>query len=219
MSCMNLIFDIDGTMWDTTGIIADAWKAAVIDTGVDTSNITADRLKKEFGKTMDVIFHNIFPDVTDQAVLDDFTDRCISAEDNALGSLTYEEADSIIVNGVAETLKALRKDNRLFIVSNCQSGYIELFTGRSRTEELFEDTLCYGDTGTGKGDTILTLMAKNGLKAEDTFYIGDTNGDFEASNHAGIRMVFCEYGFGSVDGAYKNIESFPELLDLFTACS
>ena len=214
---MNLIFDIDGTMWNTTGIIADAWKAAVLSTGedVDTSNVTADRLKQEFGKTMDVIFHNVFPDITDENVLQEFTDRCIEAEDKTLGALTYEEADSIIADGVAPTLKELSKHHRLFIVSNCQLGYIELFTGRSRTSELFEDTLCYGDTGTGKGETILTLMAKNGLKAEDTFYIGDTNGDFEASNYAGIRMVFCEYGFGMVEGAYKNIRSFPELLEIF----
>ena len=215
MLSMNLIFDIDGTMWDTTGVIADAWKAAVAGTGVDSSDITADRLKKEFGKTMDVIFRNIFPDVTDQALLDEFTDRCIAAEDETLGALTYDEADSIIAEGVPATLKELSRNHRLFIVSNCQCGYIELFTGKSRTAELFEDTLCFGDTGTGKGDTILTLMAKNGLDAGDTFYIGDTTGDFEASNYAGIRMVFCEYGFGAVDGAYKNIKSFPELLEIF----
>ncbi|MBO7357369.1 MAG: HAD hydrolase-like protein, partial [Lachnospiraceae bacterium] len=53
----DLIFDIDGTIWDTTDIVAESWNRAARESGLKEENcrITGDILKKEFGKPMDVI--------------------------------------------------------------------------------------------------------------------------------------------------------------------
>ena len=66
-----------------------------------------------------------------------------------------------------------------------------------------------------KGETIMTLMERNGLSPEDTYYVGDTLGDYEACQLAGIRFIFCKYGCGEVKTPYKAIDSFSELKDLF----
>lgn len=39
------IFDVDGTIWDSTPIVKDAWNQAFRDYGIDSVNITADMLK------------------------------------------------------------------------------------------------------------------------------------------------------------------------------
>ena len=54
------IFDVDGTIWDTTGVVAEAWNKAIDSTFPQVPHVTADILKGQFGKTMDVIGQNLF---------------------------------------------------------------------------------------------------------------------------------------------------------------
>ena len=50
-----IIFDVDGTLWDSTEAVARSWNQA-IDENTDFSlSLTADGLKSLFGKTMDEI--------------------------------------------------------------------------------------------------------------------------------------------------------------------
>ena len=214
-SMRNLIFDIDGTLWNTTGIVAEAWQQAVNEYGKTKAVITAERLKQEFGKTMDIIAEDLFPDIPSNNERNELIDLCCRYEHERLGEIDKKTADGIMFPGVKNTLFKLSGRNRLFIVSNCQNGYIELFTEKSGTENIIEDHLCFGVTGTCKGETILTLMERNKLDPSDTYYIGDTIGDFEACELAGIRFVFCKYGFGEVSTPYMSIGSFCELDDLF----
>lgn len=51
----NIIFDVDGTLWDSTDVVADSWNAAIRDTVGIEANLDGDRLKQLFGKTMDEI--------------------------------------------------------------------------------------------------------------------------------------------------------------------
>ena len=212
----NLIFDIDGTLWNTTEIVAVAWQEAANAYGKTKAVITADLLKKEFGKTMDVIAEDIFTDVPSSEDKKTLIDLCCRYEHTRLHSITHEVADSIIFPGVKATLRELSEDNDLYIVSNCQKGYPELFTDKSETGDIIKDHLCFGDTGTPKGETIKALMEKYNMSPEDTYYVGDTMGDFEACTVAGIRFIFCRYGFGEVPSPYKAINSFTELKDMFS---
>ena len=72
--------------------------------------------------------------------------------------------------------------------------------------------LCFGDTGTSKGQTILKLMETHNIK--DCIYIGDTQGDYKATVEAGIPFIWASYGFGNPDGYTWKIEAFEELLKL-----
>ena len=46
-----LLFDVDGTLWNTVGPIAVSWNRAIRDEGLDFV-ITPEILQREFGKTM-----------------------------------------------------------------------------------------------------------------------------------------------------------------------
>ena len=58
-----IILDVDGTIWNTTGIVSVAWNKAIDASGFNARKVNADMLQKEFGKTMDVIAQDLWPDL------------------------------------------------------------------------------------------------------------------------------------------------------------
>ena len=61
MKTDGIILDVDGTLWDSTPIVAGAWTRAVQEGGVPERIVTADELKGLFGRTMDVIADCLLP--------------------------------------------------------------------------------------------------------------------------------------------------------------
>lgn len=201
-----LIFDVDGTLWDSTATVAEAWNRAIQEGSNLDMTLEGDFLKSLFGKTMEQIYNALFPQLSAEEK-NRIGDLCFSYE-NAL----LEEKPGILYEGVTETLEALYQKTNLYIVSNCQCGYIETLLKTCHLQKYFKDTLCYGQTKTSKGQTIRTLMERNHLK--DVIYIGDTQGDADACKEANIPFIFAAYGFGDVPEAAQRIDSIAELLKL-----
>lgn len=112
-----------------------------------------------------------------------------------------------------DTLRQLKEKYRLFIVSNCQAGYIEVFLETSGLGSYFEGHLCPGDTGNAKADNIRQIIRDYNLKTP--VYVGDTLGDFNATKDAGIPFVFASYGFGQVSSPDYTIQCPGDLLNIF----
>jgi phosphoglycolate phosphatase len=203
----NIIFDIDGTLWDTTEVVATAWNKAILEVGGTGTMVTSSMLKKEFGKTMDVIADDLFPDIvkTQRELL---LQQCCQYEQAAL----RENKDNLLFPEVKETLGKLSEQCRLFIVSNCHSGYIELFMQKAGVEKYIIDYECFGNTGKSKGENIKLVIQRNNLN--DAVYVGDTQGDYEATVFAGIPFVFAKYGFGEVENCFLAISQIKELWSL-----
>ena len=203
----NIILDVDGTLWDTTEVVAKAWNRAISEVGGTDAIITSTVLKSEFGKPMDMIANNLFHDV-DEKTRALLLVQCCKHEHEAL----EENSDNLLFEGVEETLIKLSEKCHLFIVSNCQSGYIELFMRKAGIEKYITDYECFGDTGKSKGENIKLVMERNSLK--DVVYVGDTQGDYEATVFAEVPFIFAKYGFGRVENYYLAINEFKELLNL-----
>lgn len=205
MDC--IILDIDGTLWDTTPIVAKAWNS-VLEKHTDISwRASADNLKQLFGRPLPVIASMIFPELSEEAQ-SKIIDECCVAEHHAL-----EQTPGHIFEGVVETIRLLSKKHKLCIVSNCQAGYIELTMKALGIEEYITDFECPGYTGLSKGENCRLVMERNGFSS--AVYVGDTQGDCEAAAFAGIPFVFCSYGFGQPKSYDYCIEKFPQLLGLF----
>ena len=59
----SLIFDVDGTLWDSTPIVADAWTRYLRDEeGIDIL-VTADQLKGLFGRLLPDIAKVLLQDI------------------------------------------------------------------------------------------------------------------------------------------------------------
>ena len=207
MKFESLIFDIDGTLWDSRALVAEGYNLQLEDEGLSHLKTDAETLKSLFGKTMRDIADALFGSVP---VPERYRlmERCMERENRYL----QENPCKIGYPGVKETLTELAKNHRLFIVSNSQRGYPELCMEKLGISHLISGPLCFGDTGTEKGLTIRALMERYAITS--ACYVGDTLGDEAASDLAGLPFIFCAYGFGTADHPAAVMESFPQLIQL-----
>ena len=207
MDFESLIFDIDGTLWDSRSLVAEGYNIQLEAEGLSHLAVTAEDLKPLFGKVMTEIADVILASIPESQRYE-LMERCMATENRYL----EENPCRIGYHGVKATLEELAKRHRLFIVSNSQCGYPELCMEKLDIAHLFQGHMCFGDTGTCKGETIRRLMANHGITS--ACYIGDTQGDLDAAEYAGLPFVWCTFGFGQVDHYWQKIDAFPQLLDL-----
>ena len=205
MDC--IILDIDGTLWDSTPIVADAWNIVLNEYTDVAWRATPEKLKQLFGRPLPVIASMIFTELPEEEQVA-LINKCCEEEHRAL-----KKTPGFAFEGVVDTIKKLSEKYKVCIVSNCQSGYIELTSKALGIEEYITDFECPGYTGLPKGDNCKLVMERNGFK--DVVYVGDTQGDLEACEVAGIPFVYCAYGFGQPDRYDYKIEKFSDLLELF----
>lgn len=190
MKIDSVIFDLDGTLWDSTENVSKSWFESLkkhygAQSGPDAQAVAsimglverdiADRLFLAYGDMRYEVFH-----------------RCIMEEPAYIavhGGELYE--------GLEEMLDKLSRRWPLFIVSNCQSGYIEAFLSYTGFGPYFKDHECSGNTGLPKAENIRLVRERNGLEAP--VYVGDTHGDELSAHEAGCPFIFAAYGFGQAE--------------------
>ena len=207
MEYESLIFDIDGTLWDSRALVAEGYNIQLRSEGLHHLCIDAETLRPLFGKVMTEIADSIFSSVDpkDRYAL---MERCMDTENRYL----FENECRIGYPKVRETMAALAKKHRLFIVSNSQCGYPELCIEKLGLGDYIQGHLCFGDTGTSKGQTIRTLMKTHNIQS--CIYIGDTQGDLEACQEAGVPFIYCAYGLGQAESWDAKIDSIDALLTM-----
>ena len=207
MNYETLIFDIDGTLWDSRQLVAEGYNIQLEKEGLQHLAVTAEDLRPLFGKVMTEIADTILASI-DPSERYELMERCMKTENDYL----FANECRIGYPKVKETLEALSKKYRLFIVSNSQCGYPELCIEKLGLTDYIEGHMCFGDTGTSKGQTIQTLIKKHNIGS--CIYIGDTQGDLEACQEAGIPFIFCAYGLGNAESYDAKIDSIEELLTM-----
>ena len=206
MKTDGIIFDVDGTLWDSTDVVKDAWNSAFIESGYDDPKITADRLKGLFGLPMADIIRDIFPKGSPEEIKK-LTPVIYGKEDEYL-----QKSGGKLYPGIIDTIEKIAEEIPVFIVSNCQEGYIELFMEKTGCARFISDHLCPGDTGLLKADNIKKIIKDHSLS--HPVYVGDTSLDKEACADAGCTFVFARYGFGDAGECGSVIDSPEELLEL-----
>ncbi len=198
-----IILDIDGTIWDSTEVVKDAWNRAFSEQGYDNT-VTAQDLKRLFGLPMNEIFRNIVPDASDDDI-DAFEPLCSKYEFEYL-----EREGGYVYPGMKETIETLSRDHKIAIVSNCQSGYIELVMRMTGIEPYIIDHVCPGDTGMLKAGNIRLVADRNNMN--DPVYVGDIEKDEIASRQAGVAFIHAAFGFGHGISPDHTIMKFTDLL-------
>ncbi len=200
-----IIFDVDGTVWDSTPVVEDAWNVALEESGVE-ERVTAARLKGLFGLPMDDIIKDILP-WADRETRDRVGEKCFQYEHDYLAKKA-----GVVYEGFEDMLKILSKKYPLFIVSNCQAGYIELMLEKTGFGPYFKDLLCPAYSNLLKAGNISLIAERNGLK--NPIYVGDTQMDANACIEAKVPIVFAAYGFGKVEKPDYVINTPMELTEI-----
>ncbi len=198
-----IIFDMDGTLWNSARQVAESWNEAAAGAGYEY-HLTDRDIMAVMGKPMDELAELIFKREKREDSMK-LLEICGNYENEYLrknGAVLYPELRNTME-------KLIDMGYHLYIVSNCQSGYIESFLDYYGFHDLFEDIECFGNNNRQKYDNISLIMERNNV--ERGVYVGDIQGDYESSMKAGIPFIHAKYGFGKISDAVPEINSLSEL--------
>ncbi len=202
-----IIFDLDGTLWNSENEVCMAWNQVVSRyPQVRQELITKEELSSCFGLPMTEIAKKLFPKADDKTQ-QEIMDECCKVENEYLS-----EHGAVLYPKLEETLMELKKDYKLLVVSNCQSGYIESFIKAHKLSHCFDDIECWGNNLLPKGENNKLIMKRNNIT--NAVYVGDTTGDEQSARVAGIPFIFAEYGFGEAVTPDYRIKEFSELVEV-----
>ena len=181
-----IIFDMDGTLWDTTK------------TTLEAANIVASKykevkpfemvtIKKGMGLTSKENAKNYFPYLEEEKGL--FYLSEIRKENFKLIS----EKGAEIYNGVYDVLKKLSTKYKLGIITNNVDDYAKLFIDVSNLKDYFTDYMGAASYGITKGEAIRKMIQKH--NEPDSYYVGDIKKDMDSTLEAGIKFIHAKYGF------------------------
>lgn len=202
MEC--IIFDLDGTLWDSTQAAAIVWQKVASGHKEVKDCVTPDKLKRLYGLLLEEIAVQLFVSVPKEKAIS-VMEECVTAQNPYL-----TEHGGILLGDVEDTLRTLSNQYKLMIVSNCKSGYIEAFLKAHHLEQYITDHLCPGDTNQLKADNIRTIINRHQIKS--AVYVGDTIGDEKAAHQAGIPFIYAAYGFGKSEQFEYEIHDITELV-------
>lgn len=199
-----IVFDLDGTLWDATATVAAAWDAAIRGRHPDHPAIRQVDIRAVMG-------------LVHQELLERLFSRYPPAERETLAALCYAEEErrlraegALVYPGVPEGLEILAARFPLFIVSNCQTGYIETFLDVTGMRGRFIDFECHGNTGRNKPHNLAALLHRNNIP--HALLVGDTAGDEQAARAVGIPFLHAAYGFGMAERPDARCENFAQVV-------
>ncbi len=202
----SIIFDLDGTLWNATNGILETWNKTISRFSEVEKPLTIADIEGVMGLALKDLSLKLFPYLDVETRLK-IASHCLKEECELL-----QKQHTILYDGLEKTLSKLSKNYKLFIVSNCQCGYIEAFFDFHGYGKYFQDFENAERTGLSKGENIKLIIERNNLKSP--IYVGDTTGDLAAAKHARIPFVYAAYGFGEVKEYDFKIDCLEELLGI-----
>ena len=204
----SILFDLDGTLWDATSVTAGIWQIVEQRHPEIRGRVDTDTVQKYMGHTNEELASLLFPNLPFEKGYALIMESC--KEENRL----LTEQGGILYPDLAEVLSELSKKYPLFIISNCQAGYIEAFLTYHGFGDCITDHISSGDMGLGKADNIRYICQKHSLK--NPVYIGDTGGDCQAASDANCPFIYASYGFGTAERekCVAEVGSLRELLTI-----
>ena len=206
-----IIFDLDGTLIDSSIDIANAINYAIEPYGARPITVK---------ETISLVGEGI------TRLIEKLIEReGINADRNALTERFLEHYSAHLIDnttiypGVRETLQKL-KGYKKAVISNKREAlstkilddlgllkYFDLVVGSDTTPERKPSPV-----------PILHVLSKFNMNNEDAVIVGDSNFDIEAGKAAGIKTIAVTYGYRPLDllkGADFIIDRMDELIDIF----
>ncbi len=181
-----VVFDWDGTLVDSTAIIARALQDAARDVGEPVPGDDAARFV--IGLGIDAAIHGVAPALPKAR----YREFSLLYREHYLA----HEHDIPLFAGVTALLNELDTGGHLLAVATGKSrAGLDRALQASGLRARFQATRC-GDEGFPKPhpDMLLHLMDRLGVTAQETLMIGDTTHDIELAHNAGVEAIAVAYG-------------------------
>ena len=185
-----VVFDFDGTLADTTGLIVSCYRATYQHLGLEAP--PAERLAATIGLTLEAAF----------ALLTNMSD-----EDAGAAALCYR---TLFLDRGPQGMNGLKEIAGMSeVVVHCVDQSLPCAVGSSRGHDSLDPMLRFlgmydsfdlvvdhSDAGAGKPDPAMLTVIAERLKVprSDLLMIGDTTFDIEMGNNAGCRTIAVTWG-------------------------
>lgn len=200
-----IIFDLDGTLWDTSVLTYEA-ATKISEKYDDMRPISMATIQAGMGLNREDNAKNYMPYLDLKvrqerlAIINEETIRLI----NTKGAPLYPH--------VKEVIMALSKKYPLGIVTNNNDDYIKAFLKETDLAPYFIDYIGALSYNISKSLAIQTLLQRNNY--QNGYYVGDTKGDMISANDAGVSFIHAKYGFDPNLNYSKAIHSLEDLLKM-----
>jgi phosphoglycolate phosphatase len=187
-----LLFDLDGTLVDTSGDIVHSANHLRGRMGLEP--LPAPDVLAEVGRGAGYLVEHVTgvedgsgPGFTE--LLDEFK----------LHYLRHQSERSVLYPGAVDALVSLRRDAALYVLSNKPHAAVLREVELHGIDHFFDDVWGAGALDEIKPDPlgIELAMRRSGVPPERTLMIGDMEVDLETAANARVRSVLVDYGFGS----------------------
>jgi len=187
------VFDLDGTLIDSSGDIAHAANKTLLSFGL--AAMDKEDIKANIGWGVNMLLEKLMPGI-DGAGLEMARSRFLAFYGEGL----IEETE--LYPGVMDTLLSLgKKGKKLAILTNKPEALSKRIINELSLEDFFI-SIIGGDTFPNRKPhpaSLIGIMKSAGTSSADTVFVGDSPIDCETGAAAGVFTVGVSYGFRPVE--------------------
>jgi phosphoglycolate phosphatase len=204
--CTSLIFDFDGTLFDSQAGIRQAFEEAA-------QTVLGEKVHFDYrhiGPPVARLFDLYYPSEEDKKAVFVATFRALFDQHYCLVGSFYDH----VISFLQKTHAAGKY--KLVILTNKPTLALAAILKKHNLTDLFEIISPVDDevyTGKEKKQRLKLLIQKNKIDSSTSFYIGDTEEDFNAATENEIPFIFAGYGYGVINSSYSvnRIITFNEI--------
>jgi len=203
-----IVWDWDGTLADSTGMITRAIVKAAEQAGLPP--LTPEQASSIIGLGLRESIQTLYPDISDEQA------RALAANYN----LNYfaGESEILLFAGAAETIKTLnRRGHKLAVATGKSRRGLNLALEHTQLRQFFHATRTVDECFSKPHPQMLDeLMDDLVALPERTLMIGDTSYDLQMARNAGVPAIGVTFGAQSADvwQEFAPIQQFDDFASL-----
>jgi phosphoglycolate phosphatase len=185
----NIVFDLDGTISDSSQGIINAFRFSLEKMGIQAPQGNyGDLIGAPLHQTFSERFFKHAPEKVSEAI------RYFREYYRLKGKF-----ENKMYEGIPELLEELHSEHQLYVLTNKPEAFAGEILRHFNIEKFFQGIYGLREDATSDKELLALQMNKNifGSSSRDTLMVGDTIFDFTCAQKAGWDFCFASYGFGS----------------------